>query len=561
MAIRFDASADRLARTSGVLDYNGTYTWMAWIRFNSDLNAYGHMFGINRNDAAANYDYVGLNGSGDGLITLVDIGGAYTEQTGSNLTAGTWYHICAVRASTTSLAIYLNGTLDSTNTRSVSGRSASTRMEIGGFSTSDFDRTDIRATAVKIWNTALTAAEIAQEIYRITPAQFTGLWLWSPLIGSTTDIGDYSGNARDWTAGGTLTVEDGPPVSWGGRPIWFPFTPASGGTTYNQSVSGAITPSGAIVKQAARALTGAFTPSGAALKSTSKAFAGAFTPTGAMAKRPAKAFTGAVTPSATLARQTAKVFAGAVASSGTLVRQTARALTGTVAPTSSTTKQTTRSLAGGLTPSGALASIRTILLSLAGALTPSGALARQSARSLAGALTPTGVAIKLTARGLAGGVTPAGTLSTIRAVLLSLAGALMPSGSLVRQTNKIAAGQVTPSGITTKQTARNLAGAVSPTGALAALRTVLVALTGALTPIGTLTRQTAKQLTSVLAPAGSLVKRIARSLAGALGFAGSLTANISEPEVPSTPRMGGLRGRDTTLRARIGRLLSRRDGD
>ena len=561
MAIRFDASADRLARTSGVLDYNGTYTWMAWVRYNSDLNAYGHIFGINRNDAAANYDYIGLNGTGEALISLVDVGGALTEETGSNLTASTWYHICAVRASTTSLAIYLNGTLSTTNTRNVTGRSASTRMEIGGFSTSDFDRTDIRVAAVKIWNTALSAAELAQEIYRITPAQFTGLWLWSPLIGSTTDIGDYSGNARDWTAGGTLTVEDGPPVSWGGRPIWFPFTPASGGTTYNQSVSGSVTPSGAIVKQAARALTGAVTPSGAALKSTSRALAGAFTPAGAIAKQPAKSFTGAFTPAGALVRQPGKALAGSLASAGTLVRQAAKALAGAVTPTGSVTKLTSRSLAGAVTPSGALASIRTVLLSLAGALTPSGALVRQTARSLAGAVTPTGEAIKQTARSVSGGVTPAGTLSSIRAVLLSLAGTLTPSGALARQTNKIAAGQVTPAGAMTKQTARSLAGAVTPTGALAALRTVLVALTGALTPIGTLTRQTAKELTGALAPAGSVVKRLARSLAGALGFAGSLTANISEPEVPSTPRMGGLRGRNYELRARIGRLLSRRDGD
>ena len=214
MAIRFDAAADRIARTSSPLDYNSAYTWMAWVRLVSDLNAYGHVFGINRNDAAANYDYIGMDGTGQGLITLVDIGGAYTEQAGTTLSLGTWYHICAVRASTTSLAIYLNGVLDSTNTRNVTGRIAATRMEAGAFGTFDGDRVDARIAAVKIWSVALSAAEIAQEIYRLAPAQFANLWQWSPLIGSASDLADYSGNGRDWTAGGTLTVEDGPPISW-----------------------------------------------------------------------------------------------------------------------------------------------------------------------------------------------------------------------------------------------------------------------------------------------------------------------------------------------------------
>lgn len=74
-----------------------------------------------------------------------------------------------------------------------------------------------RIHAIKIWNTALTEAEIAQEVYTVAPRKLDSLWGWNPTRpGSGERAKDYSGNGRNWTEGGTLTDDDPPPISWAG---------------------------------------------------------------------------------------------------------------------------------------------------------------------------------------------------------------------------------------------------------------------------------------------------------------------------------------------------------
>lgn len=216
MAIRFDAAADRLLRTSGLLDYQSAYTWMAWVYLVSDLNDYGIFYFVNRNTNLNSYDLFGLDVDGTTLFCIAsNAAGTFGLQTGGALSTGTWYHVALVRSSTTALDMYLNGAASgSTNTQDISGRSAPTREEIGAGTTTNASRVNARVAAEKVWTAALTATEIAQELNCIRPARFANLWRWAPLIGSASDIADYSGNARDWTASGTLTTEDGPPVSW-----------------------------------------------------------------------------------------------------------------------------------------------------------------------------------------------------------------------------------------------------------------------------------------------------------------------------------------------------------
>lgn len=216
MAVRFDAAADRLARTSGLLNTNAAYTASFWIYLTSDLNAYEHVFGTNINSAANNFEYVGFDDNNVGgtlprLCLLVD-NGAYVEVSGSRLALSTWHYIAVIRSSTTNLSLYLNGgtTADVTNTQNVSARTTATRMELGAFGTGNGDRFDGRIANLKIWNTNLTAQEAADERFTVEPLRKSNLWGWYPLL-SSSDIADWSGNGRDWTAGGTLTTEDHPP--------------------------------------------------------------------------------------------------------------------------------------------------------------------------------------------------------------------------------------------------------------------------------------------------------------------------------------------------------------
>lgn len=69
-----------------------------------------------------------------------------------------------------------------------------------------------RLAAVKVWDAALSTAEIERERWTIRPQRMANLHIWSPLFLNSTD---FSGNGRNWTEGGTLAWEDGPPISWG----------------------------------------------------------------------------------------------------------------------------------------------------------------------------------------------------------------------------------------------------------------------------------------------------------------------------------------------------------
>lgn len=48
------------------------------------------------------------------------------------------------------------------------------------------------------------------------PQRTANLHIWTPAVENTAGNADndYSGNGNNWTAGGTLTLEDGPPIAW-----------------------------------------------------------------------------------------------------------------------------------------------------------------------------------------------------------------------------------------------------------------------------------------------------------------------------------------------------------
>lgn len=76
---------------------------------------------------------------------------------------------------------------------------------------------------VKIWDAVLTSTELWNEMETIRPQRTANLNIWSPLW-DANDIKDYSGNGRDWTgAGGSLTSEDNPPISYGSNNLVLPF--------------------------------------------------------------------------------------------------------------------------------------------------------------------------------------------------------------------------------------------------------------------------------------------------------------------------------------------------
>lgn len=236
MAVRFDAAADRLLRTAN-LPSTELYSVCFWW-YPVSITGFSVVFDLDANSGSdQNEDEFGTTTNDGGTTwqttSYVDKAGAATQVDGGVIAAGNWYHIGISRESATSLKIYLNGVLDITNTRDVTGRTAATRMEFGGAHSANKYAHNGRVACLKVWDAGLTQAEIQDEIYTILPKRTANLNVWSPTFPGATERGlDYSGNVRNWTQSGTLTDEDQPPVSWGARSYWVqPLIVASGGAT------------------------------------------------------------------------------------------------------------------------------------------------------------------------------------------------------------------------------------------------------------------------------------------------------------------------------------------
>jgi len=141
-------------------------------------------------------------------------GGSPTIVSGGSVAAATWLHLAMVRESNTVLKAYLNGALVATHTTDISGRSSVTRQEMGGQSASNNGPLDGRMAHAKMWDAALSVAEVINEMAVARPVRFANLWNWAPLWDSAF-VFDQSGAAHDWSTAGSLSTEDGPAVAYG----------------------------------------------------------------------------------------------------------------------------------------------------------------------------------------------------------------------------------------------------------------------------------------------------------------------------------------------------------
>lgn len=187
----------------------------------------------------------------------------------------------------------------------------------------------------------------------------------------------------------------------------------SGGTTYTQSVSGSITPTGALLKQTGKSLSGSVsTISGTLSKSTSKNFSGSITPTGGLTKQASIFLSGAVS-----------------------------------------------------TIEGAVEGIKIALISISGSITPSGSITKSVNKNVSGGVSPSGDLSKHTSKSFSGNVTPSGDVS--KQTSKSFSGNVNTSGALLKSVQKVVSGSVSSIiGVLTKQTNKSLSGSVSPIGAV-----------------------------------------------------------------------------------------------
>ena len=219
MAVRFDALDETFIRSTN-LPTNTAFTMMGWFMISVDRNdystflSYGTSVGTNKKTLQTGADGV--------TLTLWD---GLAEDAGTTLSVGTWYHITLTHDGTTPRG-YLNGVLDVSGTNIVDPL---TSIEVGRSENSEW--LNGRAAAIKIYSAVLTTDEMLQEMRQYLPVRTANINSWFPLF-NTTPIADYSGNAFDFGfGGGSITVEDGPPIPWkaGRQRILIPPAAAGGG--------------------------------------------------------------------------------------------------------------------------------------------------------------------------------------------------------------------------------------------------------------------------------------------------------------------------------------------
>jgi len=227
MAVRFNNTAGKYFRRTSSLPSSSTMTIMFWVRLVSDLNTYAPFFYRTANSANP---YIYLGTDADGTTLLLDSNAR--PITGNALSTGTWYHIAYV-LNGSSHTVYLNGVSNITLTEAFSP--TNDEITIGHTDSNDNVPSDTRFACIKIWDAALTAAEIQQEMYVIRPARYGNLYGFYPVFaGSGQRARDYSGLGHDFTEGGTLTDEDPPPVTWGAPVMAFPILAAGQTIAVNQ---------------------------------------------------------------------------------------------------------------------------------------------------------------------------------------------------------------------------------------------------------------------------------------------------------------------------------------
>jgi len=211
-------------RSSSVINHNSAYTWMAWVDLVADTDTYGHIWAAMsaNSDDWTNADWIGTGSNGTTVSAGCAVGGGSSSTSGSELTVGTPQHLSLVRESSSSLSLYQDGAHKSQVGASVGSRSATQREMLGLLNGGSGYRCPCRLTAIKCWQAALTADEIVAEMRSIRPLRLANLHSWHPAIANnlTDALKDYSGNGRDWTANGSLSVANQTPaVAWGNRPL------------------------------------------------------------------------------------------------------------------------------------------------------------------------------------------------------------------------------------------------------------------------------------------------------------------------------------------------------
>lgn len=217
MAPRYTSANSEYSKvTAGLPAGSADWTAMAWVYITS--------IGAGQYQCALGFWYSGnregeVYFDGDSSNHLSLYGGGAAGGTHA-LSAGTWYHITAVKSGATMTA-YLNGVSEVT-IASWPNSGTFSEFTLASYNSGAADFFNGRICFVKTWSAALTLAEIQQEMYTVLPRRFFDLWSCWPGLPGAERAYDLSGLVHDLSEVNTPTDEDPPPISWGARRFWAP---------------------------------------------------------------------------------------------------------------------------------------------------------------------------------------------------------------------------------------------------------------------------------------------------------------------------------------------------
>lgn len=227
MAVRTNASGEYLRRTANLPALNA-YSMSGWFYLvaRPASGAFGTFLSFDKGAGPDGYHALAISMPGGTPTFIVETNGN-TAGTGTVPALNAW-HFMAMTSNGTTVVAYHCTAVGVWQSFSVAH---TTFTPTGLFWCNDGfdDWSDARVSQMRAWDAVLTQDEIKAEAWRSRPSRFANLNLWCPgMPGATERLRDYGPNARNLTAGGTLTDEAGPPlpVMWD-APLGFPWKVAA----------------------------------------------------------------------------------------------------------------------------------------------------------------------------------------------------------------------------------------------------------------------------------------------------------------------------------------------
>lgn len=209
----------KLSVTSGNSDINlpaaglsaTSYTTAAWYVIGPGNTAFNLLLAVQASGQFAFYSYTGVQSSDMGVYGYDTFNNALTGKI-DTVAVGDMVYVAQV-ISGTNATYYLskNGAAFVSVSRSFSAPGRVPGM-VNLLAAGSIDLSTSSVSHARVWNAALTPAELLAERDSVTPVRTTGLWSAATLANTTTGLSDVSGNARNWamstglvTAGATNT--------------------------------------------------------------------------------------------------------------------------------------------------------------------------------------------------------------------------------------------------------------------------------------------------------------------------------------------------------------------